>query len=238
MKIKRVGNFYIDTDVGDGLSIGIETSNLASCIEEAKNKNSTSVFGCPSFGFKQSNMDFLSELPRIESIWFWDIYLDNIDGIYNLKHLKSIGIHPKRPGIDFSQLKELERLTWEHNKKDTGIEHLKKVKLFHAWHFNPKSKSYKGLPVPESVQELQIIWSNPDSLEGICVLPDLKDFEIHRSRNLGSIDELPEIAPKLEKLVITTCKKLLEVEHVIAKLPNLHFASINGSILVKDGKLR
>ena len=238
MNIERIGNFYIDTEERERLSIGIETANLDSCIKEAKDKNAIAVFGSPSFGFKQSNIDFLSELPQIESVWFWDVKLDNIDGIYSLKKLKKFGIHPKRPGIDFSNFKDLEKFIWEYNKKDTGISQLKKVKLFHIWHFNPKSKSYDELQVPVHVEELQINWANPESLEGIPTLPKLTCFEIHRCRNLKTIEILPIIAPILNKLVITTSKNVEDAHDVVKKCPNLRFASVNGTILIDNGVLQ
>jgi len=238
MKIERVGQYYIDTEVKDRLSIGIETENLQSCIKEAKSKNAIAVFGCPSFGFKQADIDFLSELPQIESVWFWDVELENIDGIYNLKYLKKFGIHPKRPGIDFSHFKKLKEIIWEYNKNDSGISSLEKVELFHAWHFNPKSKSYQDLQIPAHVQELQINWANPESLNGMPILPELTCFEIHRCRNLKTIDDLPSIAPALKKLVITTSKNVTDASNIVTRLPNLRFANINGSILVDNGILQ
>lgn len=226
MTIERKGKFLIDMELAGGLSIGIESYKLSACVKEARRRKAVGVFGAPCFGFKQDNLSFLAELPDLKSIWFWDVKLNNVEGVYELKHLKKFGIHPKRPGIDFSRLSTLEELIWEYNKKDTGLEALGRLKLFHIWHCNPKKKTFDGIVVPESVAELQIIWANPRSLDGLPVMPKLKWLELHRCRNLETLDRLPQIAPNLENLIVTSCGRVSDGETVVKKLPKLNF-SIN-----------
>ena len=60
----------------------------------------------------------------------------------------------------------------------------------------------------------------------------LRHLEIHRCRNLASLDELPRIAPNLEKLVVTTSGRLTGVS-ALTNLPQLHFARRDGRDLVE-----
>ena len=237
MTIERKGEFLIDMELAGGLSIGIESDKLSACVKEARRRKAVGVFGAPYFGFKQDNLNFLAELPDLKSIWFWDVKLNNVEGVYALKHLKKFGIHPKRPGIDFSRLATLEQLVWDYNKKDTGVEALKRLKLFHIWHYNPKKKTFDSIVVPKSVTELQINWANPRSLDGLPVMPKLKRLEIARCRNLETLAALPQIAPRLDFLFVEACGRVSDGKTVVKKLSKLNNAFVHDTILVKDKKL-
>jgi hypothetical protein len=226
MTIERKGEFLIDMELAGGLSIGIESDKLSACVKEARRRKAVGVFGAPCWGFKQDNLNFLAELPDLKSIWFWDVELNDVEGVYALGHLKKFGVNPKRPGIDFSRLSTLKELIWDYNKKDTGLEALKRLRLFHIWYCNPRKKTFNGIVVPESVTELQIIRANPYSLDGLPVMPNLKWLELHRCRNLETLAGLPHIAPNLENLVVGACGRVSNGKTVVKKLPKLKF-SIN-----------
>ncbi|MHC4315683.1 MAG: hypothetical protein ACYSW3_24835 [Planctomycetota bacterium] len=237
MTITRKGKFLYNTDLEGELLVGIESDKLSACVKEARRRKAFGVFGAPCWGFKQDDLNFLAELPDLKSIWFWDVTLKDVEGVYELKQLKEFGIHPKRPGIDFSRLATLEQLVWEYNKKDTGLEALKRLKLFHIWHYNPKKKSFDGVVVPKSVTEMQINWANPRSLEGLPIMPKLKRLEIARCRNLETLAALPQIAPRLDFLFVEACGRVSDGKTVVKKLPKLNFAFVHDTILVKDKKL-
>ena len=234
MTIERKDGFLIDTDLVGRLSIGIESDNLSACIAEARKRNAAGVFGAPCFGFKQGDLNFMADLPGLEKIWFWDVKMNDIDGVYKLRRLKSFGVHPKRPGIDFSRLEKLDELVWEYNKKDTGLEELKRLKLFHVWHYNPGKKTFSGIVIPESIIDLQINWANPRSLDGLPLMPELNKLELHRCRNLETLAALPHIAPKLEHLVVDACGKVSDGEIVVKKLPRLKHAYVRDALLVAN----
>lgn len=84
MPIALENGFYQSHDLGLGSRVGIESNRLSECIEYIKNHNITGAFGTPSFGFEGADLNFLKELPWIEDIWFWDVNLKNIDGLYTL----------------------------------------------------------------------------------------------------------------------------------------------------------
>jgi len=232
MPITREGSFFVSQDLTEVPSLGIESEKLDACIREAKLHPYKSVFGSPVFGFLEESLDALNELPHLEFVWFWDIALKNIEGIYALSTLKSFGVHTKRPAIDFSRLPSLRQLVWTYKPTDTGI-HSLQLKRLHIWHYAPKSNSFAGLQVPDTVEELQINWANPSTLEGLPAIPGLRRLEIHRCRNLENLAILPKLFPNLEHLVIDACGRIGSGEgaRVVTSIPTLKHA------YVKDKKL-
>ena len=136
--IRRVGNFFHEPEPRGQLSVGIESDRIQECVREARRVGAYGVFGHPSFGFKGKDLSFLADIDFVKSVWFWDVTLTDVDGIYNLSDLRSFGIHPKRPPVDFSRLRSLERLVWDFNLKDAGLEQLSRLTLLNIHKLNPK----------------------------------------------------------------------------------------------------
>src|SRR5215467_2545780 len=148
MPIQREGRFLITRDLGITPSIGIETRKIRACIAALKSKRFEGVFGHPSFGFKQDNLDFLSQIPHLRQIWFWGCHFESIDGIYSLSGLEYCGgTENQRPGIDFSRFPRLETLITNWNPNDTGLRR-SAIREFRLWHFNPRTKTFSGLGIP------------------------------------------------------------------------------------------
>ena len=205
MPIERIENNLIFNDLGITPSLGIESQRLDDCISQVLSKGYKGVFGTPSFGFNQIDLDFLAKLPDVIQLWFWDVKIKNIDGIYDLKGLKYFGVHDKRAAIDFSRFSELEFINWHPIRKDSGIDSLTKLKRINIWRWKPKDKSYGDIPIPSCIQRLDLNWCIPESLEEMPKLEMLTELQIHRSRNLKSITNIADVAPNLKRLVITGC---------------------------------
>lgn len=232
MPIERKGRFYVSRDLADVPSLGMESVHLSECIQEAKIRPFKGVFGSPTFGFKEASLDALVELPHLESVWFWDVSLKDIEALYALPALKNFGVHPKRPAIDFSRLKSLQQVVWHYKPADSGIDSLS-LKRLHVWHCSLKNEDFRDLALPKSLEELQINWANAIKLDGLPLLPSLRHLEIHRCRNLESLAALPKLFPKLEHLVVSACGKVSvpDSEWLKASIPSLRHA------YVKDRKL-
>lgn len=121
MPIARENGFLRSHDSSIGTRIDIEPGKLRECIEYAKNTGIRGVFGTPCFGFHESNLDFLAEMPWVEDVWFWDIDLKDISGLYQIKDLRYLGVEPKRPPIDFSHLERLQTVVVTPQKRITGL---------------------------------------------------------------------------------------------------------------------
>jgi len=230
MPIQREGQFLRFHNLGITSSLGIESTQLQACLAEVRAAGLKGVFGCPGFDFREETLDFLRELPWVEQVWFWDVNLKSVEGLYALPHLRYFGVHERRPGLDFAHFPELETVVWFHNPKDKGLAALPRLTKLHVWHYKPKEKSFAGLGLPTSLERLEFTWANPHTLEGLPLLPNLRRLELHHCRNLLSLDGLAGIAPGLRELVVTSCNKLA-VD--LTQLPaGLGLPVINGRQLV------
>lgn len=214
MPIERIGKYLETSDLGITHSLGIETSQIESCIREVQGKQILGAFGCPTFGFTQDNFNFLNELPFLKQIWFWEITLNDISGLYSLSNLEYFGVHDKRPAIDFSRFSQLQEAVWHPVRKDSGLGHLNKLRELDIWQFKPKDKSYTSIELPNNLKKIDLNWCNPISLEGMPILKELEELQIHYCRNLESIESIFEFAPNLKRLVITCCANLSNFEIV------------------------
>jgi hypothetical protein len=234
MPIALENGFYQSHDLGRGTRVGIETVRLNACLDFIKTHGVSGLFGAPSFGFQGADLDFLTEISWIEDVWFWDINLKRIDGLYALENLKCFGVHPKRPAIDFSCFEKLQSMVIELRPKDCGIGALKELQVLHLWHFRPEDRSFSSLGLSESITELQINWANPDSLETLPDLPQLKRLEVHRCRNLRSLGNLGQKFPNLEYLIVEGCGQVAcsDGEGLVRNLPKLVHANVQNTKLV------
>ena len=214
MPIERIEKFLETSDLGITHSLGIETNQIDDCVREVKSRNIQGVFGCPVFGFKQDDMNFFHKIPFIRQVWFWEIKLKDIDGLYALKELEYFGVSDKRPSIDFSRFPSLRKAVWQPIRKDSGLDELDNLEELDVWRFKPKDKSYSSISLSKNLKKLDLNWCNPVTLDEMPVLDNLEELQIHYCRNLESITSLFDVAPNLKRLVITRCANLSEYEVV------------------------
>jgi hypothetical protein len=214
-------------------AVGVESNRIDECLAHYHQHGFRGLFGNPTFGFAQDNLDFLPRATNAKWLWFWDVLLRDVDPIYELAELEYVGINPKRPGIDFSRLRALRTVINHWIKADTGIS-ASTITEYHLWHYKPTSKSFEGLEVPTGVQRLELIWANPATLAGLPVMKKLKVLQIHRCRNLHDLSALPRIAPNLRELLTTASSKIDATKGVLDH-PKLKEALIDGQFVVGNG---
>jgi hypothetical protein len=216
MPIARIGRFLETADLGIVHSLGIESEQLDDCIAEINRRGIRGVFGCPVFGFKESNLDFLNQLHEIQQVWFWEIDLKDITGLYSQKNIELFGMSPKRPAIDFSCFTRLRDMVWQPIKHDAGVEKLQRLARLDVWRYKTKDMSFTELKLPESLRKLEFNWCNQNSITALPVLPNLEELQLHYCRNLKSLSGLRTAVPNLKKLVITRCANLESVEEALS----------------------
>ena len=208
MPIKRISNFLESDDLGITHSLGIESDQLSACIKEIRDRNIQGAFGCPVFGFKEEDLDFFHEIPFIRQVWFWEIKLKDIAGLYALEGLEYFGVSEKRPSIDFSRFPSLRKAVWHPIRNDSGLGDLGNLEELDIWRFKPKAQSYSDLEIPNGLRKLDLNWCSPTTLDEMPVLPNLEELQFHYCRNLESIDSVLRVAPNIKRLVITRCPNL------------------------------
>lgn len=138
---QQASGFYVWNDYIKGVpGLGVDSERINECVAYYHAQGFGGWFAHPNFGFRQDNLDFLTQTPTAKWLWFWDVALKNIDPLYELTKLESMGIHPKRPGIDFSRFPSLRIVVNHWMKADTGILQ-SAITRYHLWHFKPTSKS-------------------------------------------------------------------------------------------------
>lgn len=231
--ITKIGQFYIDKGKR-GISIGIDSSNLKNCIKEfngnglfKRKRLYDGIFGHESFGFKEMNLDFLINFKTVKHIWFWDVNLNNIEGIYLLKNIETLGITGKRPSIDFAKFPKIRTITLDWETKDYNLEVCQSVENFYLWHHKPKEKNFVNFKFPPKCSNcVSLNWTNVEDLRTLNGLLGVKKIEIHRSRNLLSLQGLEKFADTLEEVIVTTCGKLVDYKFLIS-FPKINKIYIN-----------
>ena len=231
MPIAREDGFLRWPDAPGFPAIGIESGRLAECIAEVRRSGVKQVFGAPDHGFAETNLDFLAQLPSLEGVWFWDVALDNVDGLYALPRLRRFGVHSKRPPIQFDRFPALEHAVLELRPKDSGLDRLASLSVLSLWRY--KAKDCAALPLPPSLTELQLHWASVESLADLPALPELRRLEIHRCRKLHQLGALGEKFPKLEHLVVDACRLVSKDEgaRAIKGLKQLSHAFVQTDVL-------
>lgn len=158
-------------------------------------------------------------------MWFWEVNLKDVTGLYSQKSLEYFCISPKRPAIDFSSLPRLRDIVWDPIKHDAGLEKLKQLERLDVWRYKTKDMSFNELQLPESTRKLEFNWCNQDSISALPVLPNLEELQFHYCRNLKSLNGLRASTPNLKKLVVTRCANLETFEEALSM--NLEHLYIN-----------
>jgi hypothetical protein len=233
MPIERDGRFLVWRDMQHTPGIGLESGHLVDCVDEARKVPFKGVFGNPAFGFREVTLDVLNGLPQTEAVWFWDVELRSVEGLYSLMRLRHFGVHPKRPAIDFARLPTLKQLVWFHKRSDSGVQSLETLESLHSWHYRGKTKTFAELALPKNLLELEINWANVETLDGLPALPRLRRLELHRCRNLRSLSDLADLFPRLEHLVVAACGRVEDGEgdRVVRRLPNLKHAYVKDRLI-------
>ena len=228
---RKASGFYEWHDYVKGVpGVGVESRRIDKCVAYYHARGFRGLFGHHGFGFRQDNLDFLTQTPNAKWLWFWDVWLKNVDPIYGLTNLELVGINPKRPGIDFSRFPALRTAANHWLKADTGIS-ASTITEYHLWHYKPRSKTFDGLEVPNGVKQLHLNWANPATLDGLPVMKRLKILQIHRCRNLQDLSALPRIAPNLQGLLATTSARIDATKGILDH-PKLETALIDGKWVV------
>jgi hypothetical protein len=137
-----------------------------------------------------------------------------------------LGMHGKRPPLSFLELPSLGTVSIDWHARDSGLSELRTVKKFFLWHHKPKDKSFVGTAFPPCADHAQINWTNAPSLQGLSGLQGVRKFEVHRSKNLESLNGIEVLADSLEELIVDTCSKLKDLD-ALGSLPKLKLAVVN-----------
>jgi hypothetical protein len=229
----RGDGFILWPDATHTPSLGIESDRLPACIAELKRRGFKGVFGTVPY-FREQTLDFLTDLPLLEAVEFWDVPLRSISGLYALTELRYLRLTERRPPLDFGRLRSLRTLVWNHIPKDAGSGSLQELEELYLWRYKPPSGKFENLELPPSLTALSIFWSNARTLDGLPNLPKLTRLEVGRCRNLESLGSLAEVCPNLETLLVSASGRIRvdEAKRVASRLPRLRHLVAEDKLLI------
>lgn len=181
-----------------------------------------------TYGYEESQIDFLRECPSIESFSLEGPNVKNFSGVYQLKALKDLSINDTAPSlaVDFSQLIALEEIYGTLPPKAVAIGSLSNLKKMQIWGYKPKKKNLKEFTDLKALEDLELIQSNITSLEGIEGLKKLNRLSLNRLRALKDIEAIQHLSENLTKLQIEFAKNIQDFSP-IGKVQSLESLSLN-----------
>lgn len=181
-----------------------------------------------TYYYVESQIDFLSECPSIQTLYLQGTNVKNLSGIYNLKALKTLAINDAVPSltIDFSQLDTLEEIYGTLPPKAVAIGSLINLKKMQIWGYKPKGKNLMEFTDLKALVDLELVQSNITSLEGIQGLKKLGRLALFRMRALTDIEAIQHLSENLTKLQIEFAKNILDFSP-IGKIQSLESLSLN-----------
>ena len=181
-----------------------------------------------TYYYEESQIDFLSECPSIQSFSLQGPNVKNLSGVYHLKTLKTLAIDDAVPSltIDFSQLTTLEEIYGTLPPKAVSIGSLVNLKKMQIWGYKPKGKNLKEFTDFHNLADLELIQSNITSLEGIQGLTKLNRLALFRMRALTDIEAIRHLSENLTKLQIEFAKNIQDF-NPIGKVRSLESLSLN-----------
>lgn len=189
-----------------GKYVVVESDRIVDYIEYINKNEIKSIYLCNLYYFKK-DVDFLQKCNSIERINITSSAIENYSGLSHLHRLKELSLNEPKGKVDLGNHMDLKSLSVEFNKNIVGIEQLKKLEKLSLYNYKPKSKNLSEISELKAVQELEIIKSSINSLNGSGNLLNLERLKLGYLNQLSFIDELEKISGRLKALNFESCKK-------------------------------
>lgn len=212
----------------DGITgeyIVVESDRIGDYIEYINKNKIKSVYLCNLYYFNKG-VDFLRQCNFIERLNITSDTIENYSGLSYLHGLKELSLNEPKGKVDLGNHMDLKSLSVEFNKNIVGMERLKNLNKLSLWNYKPKSKNLIEISELQAVQELEIIKSSINSLNGSGNMLNLERLKLGYLNQLCYIDELERLKERLKVLDFESCKKIVNHEYV-ACLINLEELSFN-----------
>lgn len=182
--------------------------------------------------FRTNDLSFLKEFSFITEFSILGLDIIDIKEIENLTNLRKLYIAHKFKGIiDFTKFKHLEEcvFTWGIKGSESIYDtiFLKKLTIYSYSNID-FSKFEKQI----KLEELELLNSKIDNLNGIENLKGLKRLSIIGAKNIENLNGIENL-DKLEFLEIDRCKKINDLS-LLCKLSNLKKIHANDGLQIND----
>jgi len=220
----KKGTYFVKNETNlNGLFVQnivfIQSNDLNQNIEallEEKNINTIRL----TDDYKYDNLDFLKEydLSFIKSIDINSNYVNNIEGLYELKNIERIGADNKN--IDFTKFPKIRAFTGELSdfsyESISDISSMEKLRLLKFKH-NDLSIFSNNL----KINELMLGYSKITSLKGLEKFLCIENIELFHNRRLSSLEGIITNHSRLKYFRSYSTPNLFKIDEYLRKLPQL-----------------
>jgi hypothetical protein len=211
----------------------IDSSRIDDCIKFLLENNYKSITVNSFQGYSLKDLNFLSRLKDlVESLVIGENKFD-ISIINTLHKLRYLGIADnKKDVIDLSNFPDLETLACDFSDRLKGLENASKLRSLTISNYRSKNNSLSKFPALISLEHLNLIKPNINSLHGIEKYTKLKRLEIYGASKLEDIVDISNIK-SLEQISIEKSKNIKDYE-TLKDLSNLKKIMITESGDIKN----
>ncbi|MGV8096315.1 MAG: hypothetical protein AB2L24_31050 [Mangrovibacterium sp.] len=198
----------------------INSSRIDDCINFLTENNYKSITVNSFQGYSLKDLNFLDKLKDlVESIVIGENHYD-ISIINTLHKLRYLGIADnKKDVIDLSNFPELETLACDFSDRLKGLESANKLRSLTISNYKSKNKNLLGFPALLSLEHLNLVKPDINSLQGIEKFTKLKRLEIYGASKLDDIGDVSNLK-SLEQISIEKSKNIKDYE-ALKDLSNL-----------------
>jgi len=123
------------------------------------------------------------------------------------------------------------KIDYKTNKKDFSL--LREKEYGIIWYFNNKEKNFNSFQLNETLEYLEINWSNIQNFQGIENLKNIKRLELHYCTKLLNDSGISKLAETVEWLHINQSKKFVFSSELL-KLSKLKVLRLNDCGNIED----
>lgn len=163
-------------------------------------------------GWRGGNVEFLESLPNLEALTIIDFSIKSIESVHYLSELKQLEVvtYCKKP-IDFHSFPKLVECSFEWIKGSGSLFEMQNIQKLFINNYREKSSGVFSRLV--NLEELDILNSSIEDLQGISTLKNLKTLRLANLKKITSLQGLENLQ-KLEELEIQRCKGITTVFEV------------------------
>jgi len=216
-------------DTSTGRYLVISSSRIHESLEFMIREKIEQIEINMSLGFDDDNISFLRNFLFIKGLTIIHWLIEDIQPIHYLNKLENLSVNTYcKSEINFSNFPNLINCTLEWRPKAKSLFNCMSLKnLFLNRYLGKDTSPFATL---NNLEQLSILNSSIENLQGLSNLNKLKSLGLHNVRKLTSLDGIQALT-ELQDLAFTGCRKVRSLEQVqtLYNLIKLDFSS-NGNI--------
>lgn len=230
-------------DWADHRLIWVNDQHIEACMQQTQNGAADGIAVSADMGYRLDDIDFLRSYPDLKGVVLPDAAGMDLSALEGLSKLEFLSVAGSSQSIDLRLYPLLQQawLEWHDGIRLPEEGGVLRVLALHQ--FRPKSGDLKGLPVLPLLENLSLINSTIQSLEGLGKHRGLRRFEVSYGAKLRSLDGLLPLANQLRVLEFQRCPCIRDYQRLgqmtslevlllnsCARIPSIEFVTAMRSL--------